>query len=240
MYSSISTNIYAPENIIEVLSNLKNAPFSTYFKWLDAGRTSLERVDKEVRDLFEFIMQGNIENDRNKGGLIYKYSENNSVSINQSSAMVEEITGIMLPIISSSDEDLIIIEEPEAQLHITTQIIMGILLVYISRKMNLKIIFSTHSDTMAFLMHYIVTNNIDGKKLRELMEKIYDIKKLKEGLNILKNKSNNNVIFYYIKDGKSSDIKDENMEANIPGITNIINDLFDWVFNSLKNYGDKN
>ena len=30
------------------------------------------------------------------------------------------------------------------------------------------------------------------------------------------------------------------MEANIPGITNIINDLFDWVFNSLKNDGDKN
>ncbi len=240
LFNNSAGDIYEPMEALDVLSNLKNAPFSTYFKWLNTGKSSLKDLNDDIKRFFEVIMRGNIENDKNSGELKYRYSKDGSISLNLSSAMVEEITGIMLPVISSNANDLIIIEEPEAQLHITTQIIMGIFLIYISRKMNIKIIFSTHSDTMAFVIQHIITNNIGESEIIELIKKIYKEEIPKNSFHALANKPEDELVFYYIDKGNSREVSRNDMKNNIPGITDVIDDLFNWAFDSLKNDGDKN
>jgi hypothetical protein len=48
--------------------------------------------------------------------------------------------------------------------------------------------------------------------------------------------------FYYISEGKSREYKSKDLQNSIPGISNVIDDLFNWAFNSLKDpdNGDKN
>ncbi|WP_290705048.1 AAA family ATPase, partial [Ferroplasma sp. Type II] len=164
--NSLKKSLYYPGEILEDLSVLKSAPFSSYFKWLDAGRERLNNNQNELINLFNFIINGEIKSDSNTNALKYFFGDNKSVDIVLSSAMVEEITGLMLPIISSNDKDLIIIEEPEAQLHISTQIIMGILLVALVKKKDIKIIFSTHSDTLVIVMNYLLTQHVEKNDVK--------------------------------------------------------------------------
>jgi len=240
---SIKTDIFEPNNVLHILQNLKNAPFSSYFKWVDEGSKSIDNVNENVKSLFQFMIKGRIDFDSNSGGFKYIYSKDKYVDLNLSSAMVEEIAGIMLPIISSREGDLIIIEEPEAQLHITTQIIMGILLVYIVKEMNIKILFSTHSDTMTFIIQHILSNNIQDNDIKKLMQTIYNNNDVPiPKLNTSDNKMAKKFSFYYISEGKSQEYKSKDLQNSIPGISNVIDDLFNWAFNSLKDSenGDKN
>ncbi len=231
--NSIKTSIYGPGNTLDILDELKNAPFSSYFKWLDIGRKSIDNVDENVRLFFQFIMNGSIGVDSNSGGFTYTYSKDKSVDLNLSSAMVEEIAGIMLPVISSQEGDLIIIEEPEAQLHITTQIIMGILLIYIAQKMHIKLIFSTHSDTMAFIIQHIINSNIKNDDIKQLMKTVYtgNIPDIKFNMS---SKPDDELIFYYIKEGIAKQVTGKDLQSNIPGISDVIDELFNWAFNSLR------
>ncbi|MGC8609475.1 MAG: hypothetical protein ACP5UV_06370, partial [Thermoplasmata archaeon] len=233
--SSLKIERYAMNDTLDVLNNLQNAPFSSYFKWLDAGRVNLKTTDPQILSFFEFIMQGKIEDKTEEGGLIYKYSEEGEVSINLSSAMIEEVTGIMLPVISSKPGELIIIEEPEAQLHISTQILIGILLIYITTKLNVKIIFSTHSDIMALVMQYIISNKVDNNAIKELMQKIYKMNSVDIPSMELNSEMAKEINFYYIKNETSMLVNENEMRSNVPGITDTMTELFDWMINSLKN-----
>jgi predicted ATPase len=233
--NAIKMSISEPNDVLNMLYNLRNAPFSSYFSWLDKGRSSLDNIDDDIKLFFHFIMNGAIEIDGSSGGFKYKYSGDNFVDINLSSAMVEEITGLMLPIISSHEGDLLIIEEPEAQLHISTQIIMGILLMYVAKKMNIKILFSTHSDTLAFTIQHIMNNRINGESIKQLMSKVYNSKVPDIKFNMFNSESNNEFTFYYMeKEKKVKKVNNRDLERNVPGISSVVDDLVNWAFTSLQ------
>ena len=230
--SSLKKSLYYPGEILEDLSVLKSAPFSSYFKWLDAGREKLNNNQNELISLFNFIINGEIKSDLNTNALKYFFGDNKSVDIVLSSAMVEEITGLMLPIISSNDKDLIIIEEPEAQLHISTQIIMGILLVALAKKKDIKIIFSTHSDTLVIVMNYLLTQHIEKNDVQNLVKAIYNNQfsqdNLNDLINVFDDKKKIDIKFYSNKDNKFMLIDNKDILKEIPGITDFIDRLFNW------------
>ena len=95
--NSLKTFISESDETPDFLLDLNNGIFSAYFKWLYKRRSSIENMDKYIKDIFKFIMHGTIESDKNSNELIYK-SHNSSVSINLASSMVKEIAGIMLPV----------------------------------------------------------------------------------------------------------------------------------------------
>ncbi|EQB73148.1 MAG: hypothetical protein AMDU4_FER2C00094G0004 [Ferroplasma sp. Type II] len=230
--SSLKRILYYPGTILRDLSVLKSAPFSSYFKWLDAGKEKLNSDQNELISLFNFIINGEIKSDSNTNALKYFFGDNKSVDINLSSAMVEEITGLMLPIISSNDKDLIIIEEPEAQLHISTQIIMGILLVALAKKKDIKIIFSTHSDTLVIVMNYLLTQHIEKNDVQNLVKAIYNNQfsqdNLNDLINVFDDKKKIDIKFYSNKDDKFMLIDNKDILKEIPGITDFIDRLFNW------------
>ncbi len=230
--NSLKKSLYYPGEILEDLSVLKSAPFSSYFKWLDAGRERLNNNQNELINLFNFIINGEIKSDSNTNALKYFFGDNKSVDIVLSSAMVEEITGLMLPIISSNDKDLIIIEEPEAQLHISTQIIMGILLVALVKKKDIKIIFSTHSDTLVIVMNYLLTQHVEKNDVQNLVKAIYNNQfsqdNLNDLINVFDDKKKIDIKFYSNKDDKFMLIDNKDILKEIPGITDFIDRLFNW------------
>ncbi|MCL4310841.1 MAG: AAA family ATPase [Candidatus Thermoplasmatota archaeon] len=230
--NSLKKSLYYPGEILEDLSVLKSAPFSSYFKWLDAGREKLNNNQNELINLFNFIINGEIKSDSNTNALKYFFGDNKSVDIVLSSAMVEEITGLMLPIISSNDKDLIIIEEPEAQLHISTQIIMGILLVALVKKKDIKIIFSTHSDTLVIVMNYLLTQHVEKNDVQNLVKAIYNNQfsqdNLNDLINVFDDKKKIDIKFYSNKDDKFMLIDNKDILKEIPGITDFIDRLFNW------------
>ena len=230
--NSLKKSLYYPGEILEDLSVLKSAPFSSYFKWLDSGREKLNNNQNELINLFNFIINGEIKSDSNTNALKYFFGDNKSVDIVLSSAMVEEITGLMLPIISSNDKDLIIIEEPEAQLHISTQIIMGILLVALVKKKDIKIIFSTHSDTLVIVMNYLLTQHVEKNDVQNLVKAIYNNQfsqdNLNDLINVFDDKKKIDIKFYSNKDDKFMLIDNKDILKEIPGITDFIDRLFNW------------
>ena len=230
--NSLKKSLYYPGEILEDLSVLKSAPFSSYFKWLDAGREKLNNNQNELINLFNFIINGEIKSDSNTNALKYFFGDNKSVDIVLSSAMVEEITGLMLPIISSNDKYLIIIEEPEAQLHISTQIIMGILLVALVKKKDIKIIFSTHSDTLVIVMNYLLTQHVEKNDVQNLVKAIYNNQfsqdNLNDLINVFDDKKKIDIKFYSNKDDKFMLIDNKDILKEIPGITDFIDRLFNW------------
>lgn len=230
--NSLKKSLYYPGEILEDLNVLKSAPFSSYFKWLDAGREKLNNNQNELINLFNFIINGEIKSDSNTNALKYFFGDNKSVDIVLSSAMVEEITGLMLPIISSNDKDLIIIEEPEAQLHISTQIIMGILLVALVKKKDIKIIFSTHSDTLVIVMNYLLTQHVEKNDVQNLVKAIYNNQfsqdNLNDLINVFDDKKKIDIKFYSNKDDKFMLIDNKDILKEIPGITDFIDRLFNW------------
>ncbi|HII83115.1 MAG TPA: AAA family ATPase [Ferroplasma sp.] len=230
--NSLKKSLYYPGEILEDLNVLKSAPFSSYFKWLDAGRERLNNNQNELINLFNFIINGEIKSDSNTNALKYFFGDNKSVDIVLSSAMVEEITGLMLPIISSNDKDLIIIEEPEAQLHISTQIIMGILLVALVKKKDIKIIFSTHSDTLVIVMNYLLTQHVEKNDVQNLVKAIYNNQfsqdNLNDLINVFDDKKKIDIKFYSNKDDKFMLIDNKDILKEIPGITDFIDRLFNW------------
>ena len=149
---------------------------------------------------------------------------------------------------SSKTDDLIFVEEPEAQLHISVQILMGLLLIAISNKKNLKFIFSTHSDTLILIIHFILKNKPSKDKIISIINNIYSGNNESEEHKLIDNfasavadyKEDTELSLFMIEENRSKMLKDDEIETNIPGITDTLNKLSEWLFEIIKTDEIKN
>jgi len=224
--------------------------FRSYLSKLSSGRGRLSEgnYDKEIVHLFEPVLQGNLVFDERLGELkykrwgfeeLYQKQKYEGVSIKWASALANEITGVLLPILAIPRNSFIIVEEPESQLHYSAQVLMALTFIGLSKIFNHKIVFSTHSDVFAITSAYIKEFRPSKEKVIELINRLLEI----QGIDVeysdigllAKAVSENTEIdikFYYYKP-KSNGVevlekKVSDILNDVPGITDVVDLLATW------------
>ncbi len=220
-------------------------PLYSYMSKLSNGRAKLseDNYKKEIVQLFEPVLQGNLEFDKRLGELRYQrwgFEEPIDVPIKWASALAGEVTGILLPILAVPDRSYIIIEEPESQLHYSAQVLMALTLVGISKRFNHRIAFSTHSDIFALTLAYLQEFKPSKDKVLELMKNLLKIQNicvdednLRPLAKAVSEAKNIDIKFYYYEPTPNNVIKVSERSSldvlkDVPGITDVVNILATW------------
>ncbi len=211
----------------------------SYISWLSLGRSMIAEgsYDDEAVELFLPVLQGRLLYERSRG-LSY-FTGACTVPINAASALAGEVAGILLPVLSTRPRSRIIIEEPEAQLHYSAQLLMGLTLAALASKYGHEVIFSTHSDLVVLILAYIKTHRPSGKKIRELVEKLLEVQRLPvegDSLELLSEYAARagdlDIRFYYYgpeQDGvQVSEVPVDALTRHIPSLTDVIDILLEW------------
>lgn len=97
---------------------------------------------------------------RTKTNRLYYYDAEHDVAVpmHLASALASETLALLLALNSIKVGDgttLILLEEPETQLHPRLQLAMGIVLAAMPSLLNVRLVATTHSDLLAFILAYI-------------------------------------------------------------------------------------
>ncbi len=234
----------------DILEDYKfDIPLYSYMSKLSSGRARfLEGAyEKEIVQLFESVLQGNLIFDKRSGELKYKrwgFKEIDDkypvvVPIKWASALAGEVTGILLPVLAVPDKSYIIIEEPESQLYYSAQVLMALALIGFSSLFKHKIVFSTHSDILAITLAYVQEFKPGKDKILELIKKLFEIQNIRveesnlEPLAKAVSKAKNiDIRFYYYESTPSGvrvfEKKSLDIMKDVPGITDVVNILTTW------------
>ena len=221
-----------------------DSPLYSYMSKLSSGRAKLSEgnYEKEIVQLFEPVLQGNLEFDKRLGELRYKrwgFEKPRDVPIKWASALAGEVTGILLPILAVPDKSYIIIEEPESQLHYSAQVLMALTLIGISKRFNHRIAFSTHSDIFALTLAYVQEFKPSKDKVLELIKKLLEMQNicvddsnLEPLAKAVPENTDIDIRFYYYEPTPSgvrvSERKSSEILKDVPGITDVVNILATW------------
>lgn len=229
------------EELQSELNSYKGIAFASYLEWLGKGKQKLKANEDVLQELFSPIMGGRISLINDDETLGYQYQKDRILDLNLSSAMVEEMTGLLLPLLTSNDNELVLLEEPEAQLHVSIQILMGILLIALVKRRKLKIAFTTHSDLIPLVIHYILDLKPSVESLTNLMSELIpglvaDDKYVKRLAEAVCDDENSIVsdAFYLDRDSKSRIVNRDELEKSVPGISKTINTFAKWTATELQ------
>jgi|GEM_PF-2856452 hypothetical protein len=224
-------------------------PLYPYMSKLSSGKAKLSegKYDKNMVQLFEPVIQGNLIFDKRSGELKYKrwsfkeIDDRNPVvvPIKWASALAGEVTGVLLPILSTPYSSYLIIEEPESQLHYSAQVLMALTLIGLSSVFGHKIAFSTHSDVLTLTLAYIQEFKPNENKVLELIKKLLEMQNiyvdesnLKPLAKAVSEAKNVDVRFYYYGPTPSGvrvfEKKSLEIMKDVPGITDVVNILASW------------
>lgn len=227
-----------------------DTPLYPYMSKLSSGRAKLSegKYDKNMVQLFEPVIQGNLMFDKRSGELKYKrwsFKEIDDrdpvvVPIKWASALAGEVTGVLLPILSVPYNSYLIIEEPESQLHYSAQVLMALTLIGLSNVFGHKIAFSTHSDVLTLTLAYIQEFKPNENKVLELIKKLLEMQNicvdeinLKPLAKAVSEAKNVDVRFYYYEPTPSGvrvfEKRSSEIMKDVPGITDVVNILTSWV-----------
>jgi len=169
---------------------------------------------------------------------LYYLLENRSLTPIQVSAMVNEISTMLIPLLDLETPSLVFIEEPEAQLHPAYQLVLAVMLLSLIN-MGYKFIISTHSDIFVQFLGELVKYKPSKEKILELLKNVLgDIPSTFEemterAVNALKEIK---LYSYYFKEGKVSEKSIDELIIVTPGISmEVVDKLFDWTFEVSKN-----
>jgi len=238
VYSSIESGLFMlPDNLL----------FESYMANIETGIKMLSRgqFNKDVVKMFSPVLQGEIRYDKSAKNIRYQKWGAPDLPIEFSSALASEVSGILLPILNAPPNSCIIIEEPEAQLHYSTQIIMALTLIALSNRFGHKIIFSTHSDifaiTLAFLKELRYHERDIIRLVRELLklqgvpEESIEDDKIMPLAQAISSKRDFTIHFYYYNPTPSGveiiPKKVNEIMEDVPGITVVTDILYYWAMN---------
>lgn len=237
---SFGNPYYDSDEIIDILRGIDSTPAANYLEWAIEGKKLINNAPEEFIGLFEPILGGKISYLEESGALVYNYSKGEGVNLGLSSAMVEELAGILLPLLSASESELILIEEPEAQLHVSTQILMGLLLIAIAAQKNLKIVISTHSDLLALVIHYVLELRPEEESLISLIKSLlpdankgsHQMRWLASAITNM-NRRTDSISCFIEQNGKSRIIGREELDKSVPGISSTVDSFYKWTVSEL-------
>lgn len=231
------------EGLVEIYKD--NLPFYSYIHHLEKGinRLGNGKFNKTLIRYFNPVLQGELIFEKLTQKLRYQKWNSVDVPIDQASALAGEVAGILLPILSVPSNSLLLIEEPEAQLHYSAQVLMALTLAGLSREFNHRIVLSTHSDILAITLAYLKELEYDEDKISELIgalleaqgikierEKIIPLAKAVSGAKDL------DIRFYYYEPRPDGTVEvlptpTKDILREVPGITEVTDILASWALN---------
>ncbi|ASJ08056.1 hypothetical protein A3L11_01970 [Thermococcus siculi] len=237
---SISNEPYLWDRFVTMYRD--NIVFYSYLHHLARGRRKLlkDEYDEKLARLFNPVLQGRLTFDTTVKKLRYQKWGSADVPITLASALAGEVSGIMLPILSIPPNSYLIIEEPEAQLHYSAQILMALVLAGLSKGFDHKILFSTHSDVLAITLAYLKELNYDENSIIKLIQELLRIQAIDVGEEevrplakaVSQAKDLDMRFYYYVPkpDGsvEVSEISAKDILREVPGITVITDILASW------------
>jgi len=227
----------------------------SYISHLYRGRnqfSSSERNDTLI-ELFKPVLQGELRFDQ--GTRLVRYERWGferlsgiygpvQVPLRFSSALASEVAGILLPILALPKGSLILIEEPESQLHVSAQVLMALSLMGLAKLYGHRIVFSTHSDILAYVLAALSVLKPRKDDLVKVVRKMLEMQGIQpsdEDLEPLAEAASKSVdvrvAFYYYRpteEGVRVVAKSpEDIMASVEGITDTIDVLTSWAVNLL-------
>lgn len=211
---------------------------SSFLYWISRGRAALieGRFDSDLVKVFRLVLEGSVEAGYNRP-LTYTDWRGVEVPIHFASALAEEVAGLLLSTVSlEKKQGLLLVEEPEAQLHPSAQIVMGLVLAALPELTGCRLVVSTHSDILAVTLGYIAQLRPKREDIVLLIERllphIYD--RFREEVEVLSNavaQSAENLdikMYFFDRSGKVENISTLNVLEKVPGITDAITTLASW------------
>lgn len=207
-----------------------------YEKWLDIQEGRGEEWSIKMAKSFEPLLEGRLISTATKIPY-YKDWSGAETPLTLSSALVGEYVALLYSALASKD-GLLLIEEPESQLHPSAQIAMAILLAALPNLCGCHVAASTHSDLLALTLSYIAFYHPSSAAISQLLESTMPhAKNYKEGLSFLSQAAStlsleNLKIYYFERDGGYTEIRQVNPEelmSGVPGIKETLGALAKWV-----------
>ena len=220
--------------------------YENFRDWLFKGEKKLGEPNFNSNNVAEdfLLLQGSLSYEQRSHQLIYTDYRSKSINIKYASAMASEVSGIVLSYISMDEPGVILIEEPEAQLHPRSQIIMALTLIAISSK-GYRLIFSTHSDIFGELFHFLFKYKPKSDQIVDLLKavqpdfakKIYDEKVRNLAMQVSAGLSTIQTNAYFLdQSGNLQAIKPDEFGESVPGITNEVHaTLLNWTYKISQN-----
>lgn len=158
---------------------------------------------------------------------VYFRLDGEVLNVAQVSAIVSEISSLLMPLQTLSKPALVLVEEPESQLHPAYQVALA--LVLLSLTDEYKFVITTHSDIIPLIIGEVIRAKPSKEQIEELLSSVGVslpadvIEKVEE---VIKNAK---VKVYYVKDGSVNEADVNEMYRAIPGITEeVMNKILEW------------
>ena len=228
-----------------------SSAFASYVYWASKGRSRLlegKLNERQVRLLKAVtpLLEGRLSTNAT-GRLLYKDWRGFLVDFQMSSALVEEVSGLVFALLSINGNAIVLIEEPEAQLHPAAQIIMALFLASLPSLCRCRVVASTHSDLLAITLSQLAVQKPGKEWVKELLEKLLEmlfknlpedlLSYMKEGVDVLAEavaEAAENLdlrIYGFTREGRVKSVEPEEvLGKEVPGISKVIDEFTDWAF----------
>ena len=238
----LSYNELQRERINYLLAKVLQSPdfsLTSYISHFDSGVKKIENAEhiSEIINAIYDLVKIKMEVAKLTPAItLLRYRvENKEIEPFYASAMVNEISSILLPLADLQPPALVLIEELESQLHPAYQVLL--LLVMLSLVQHgYKFVISTHSDLIAAFLGDLVRYEPNKEKIAEIMKKILNqaslpltIEKIIE--DVEKTIKESNIKVYYFENGTVTEFPARDLTYNVPGVTKeVIDSIVDWEF----------
>ena len=156
------------------------------------------------------------------------------------SSMANEVTTILLPLADLQTPALVLIEEPEAHLHLAYQNLLLLVMLSLVQH-SYKFLITTHGDLIAAFLGDLVRYKPSKEKILELLKKIFGqdflnptIEKIVEEAE--KTVREGKIKVYYFENGTAKEFPARDLTYNVPGVTQqVIHSIVDWEFELKRN-----
>jgi len=225
------------EKMMRSFSPLKNLdlPIKNFLLHLDNVKEKIKGnkiTDSHILNIISTITKTRIKVDE-KGRI--KFEVQNGVELEPfyASAMINEITSILLPLLDLQTPALVLIEEPESRLHLAYQILL--LLVMLSLVQHgYRFVITTHADLMTSFLGDLVEYKPSKEKIMELLENIFGqdivssaIEKIIE--DVEKTIKGSKIKVYYFENGTAREVPANRLVNEVPGVTRqVVEKVADW------------
>ncbi|MCE4623821.1 MAG: AAA family ATPase [Caldisphaeraceae archaeon] len=216
-----------------------SSTIASYVYWASKGRGRLleDKLSEKQATLLKVstpLLEGKLSTDAARR-LLYRDWRGSTVDFQLSSALVEEVSGLVFTLLSVDDNALVLIEEPEAQLHPGAQIVMALFLASLPSLCGCQVVATTHSDLLAITLSQLVVQKPGKEWIKGLLEKL--LPHVKGDIDALAEATAEAVgnldlrVYEFTRKGRVKPVKPEDvLGREVPGISRVIDELTDWAF----------
>ncbi|MEM1608486.1 MAG: AAA family ATPase [Ignisphaera sp.] len=225
-----------PRSFYELIEDFYPINLASYAYWTSKGRSlvlegKLNELHVKLLRIAKPLLEGEVLADVR--GLMYRDWRGSNVELHMSSALVEEVSGLLLALLSIDRNAIVLIEEPEAQLHPAAQIAMALFIASLPKLCGCKVVASTHSDLLAITLSQLATQKPSKDAVEVLLNKL--LPHVKDGIDELAAAVAESVqdldlrIYEFLREGKIRSVDPQTvLREEVPGITRVIDTLTDW------------